>query len=72
MSKSPDTSVEDRDWMNIVEAAKYLHLDRATVRKLIRVGRLDAWQLFPGTRSPYRISKASLERLEKEQANGHG
>ena len=66
MSKAPTTNVTQRDWMNLSEASKYLHLDRQTVRKLIRAGRLEAWQLFPGTRSPYRISKASLERLGKE------
>lgn len=66
MSKTPSTAASQRDWLTLSEASDYLRLHRQTVRKLIRAGKLDAWQLFPGTRSPYRISKASLERLGKE------
>lgn len=49
------------DYMTVKETAEYLKCDVQTVRKYIKIGKLEASQIVP--KGTMRISTASVERL---------
>lgn len=58
-TKPPQTL--NRDWLTVQQAADYLQLDAQTVRKYVRLGRLEGRQIVAAGK--WRISAASIEKL---------
>jgi len=62
----------DKD-MTVTEAAAIVSVHPETLRRLVREGKLEAYQVNPGARRPdYRITPASLQayRAQKRSASG--
>lgn len=47
----------------VEETAELLHVAPITIRRAIKAGKIKAFRVGPGVRSPLRISYAEIERL---------
>lgn len=49
--------------LTVEEFAKLLKVTPQTIRKAINVGRIQAFRVGPGKKSPYRIYQSEIERI---------
>jgi excisionase family DNA binding protein len=56
-------NVQHEDFLSIKEFASLIHVHSNTVRNMIRCGKLNAFRLGKGKKSPYRISRTEINRM---------
>ena len=55
----------EREFLSIKEVAVIFSVHQVTIRRAIRKGYIIAVRIGEGKRSPYRISKKSIEEIHK-------
>ena len=51
-------------FLQVFEFANIMNVSSATVLRAIRKGRINAFRVGPGKRSPYRIPYTEIERIQ--------
>jgi excisionase family DNA binding protein len=59
----------DQEFLSIKEVAVIFAVNEATIRRAIKRGWIVAFKIGAGKRSPYRISKRSIENIHLMAVN---
>ncbi len=54
-----------KEFYSVSDMAKLLDVNRQTIQTAIRFGRIQAFRVGIGKRSPYRIHHTEIERIQK-------